>query len=160
MLYDRIIAQSRNPIFYTRMGVPDDLIGRYNMIIIHLLILFASIRNVNGIDGDSIRQTVFEKFISEMEGMVRDFGVGGARLHDEVKNIVGISSKQIMIYEDAVLNGGRIALSAEVLKEFERSHEEAAVDCDALAEYVFKSISNMRAQTAGAILEGHVDFAA
>ena len=159
MIYDRIITQSRNPVFYTQMGVPDDLVGRYNMIVIHLTILFASTKHLDESEAAGLRQSLFEKFMQEMESMVRDIGMDGEHLQHEVKNIAGVSSKQIMIYEYAVANGGKTGLSAEIAKDFQKTQEHPTADADTLADYVLNSIAKVQALPAGSILSGQIEFA-
>jgi cytochrome b pre-mRNA-processing protein 3 len=160
MIYDKIIAQSRNPMFYIQMGVPDDLIGRYNMIVIHLAILFASTKRLGESEAAKLRQEVFEKFVDEMVSMVRDFGIDGEHLQNEAGNIAGASSKQILVYEYAAANLSKTGLSLEILKEFRKDYESTGVDADALADYMLNSIAKIEAMPAGAILGGQIEFAA
>jgi cytochrome b pre-mRNA-processing protein 3 len=160
MIYDKLIAQSRNPIFYTQMGVPDDLSGRYNMIVIHLLILFASTKGLDGGDAQGLRQQVLERFIREMEAMVRDFGVDDARAQDEVRHIVDLCSKQIMAYDNAIANGDKKGLSAEILTAFQQVHDNSRADTDALAGYILNAVASVQAQPRASILNGHFEFPA
>ncbi len=160
MIYDRLIAQSRNPIFYTQMGVPDDLSGRYNMIVIHMLILFTSTKGLDGGDAQGLRQQVFERFIREMESMVRDFGVDDARAQDEVRHIVDLCSKQIMAYDNAIATGDKKNLSAEILTAFQQVHDNSQADTDALAGYILNAVASVQAQPRASILNGHIEFPA
>ena len=160
MIYDRIVEQARNPKFYTHMGVPDDLIGRYNMIVIHLTILFASANGLSESESAELRQQLFEQFMREMESMVRDLGIDAQHVQHEVKNIAGISSKQIMIYEHALANGGMSGLCAEIRADFLKTHEHSAVDAAALAGYMLKSIAKVKAASPVSILTGQIEFAA
>ncbi len=159
MIYDTIIAQSRNPIFYTQMGVPDDLSGRYNMIVLHLAILFTSIKRHDGADARELRQHIFVKFIGEMEAMVRDFGIDDERIPHEIRNIVGLCSQQIGGYDIAAMNGQE-ALAAEICANFDATHESHRIDTDTLAEYVLISIGNMQKLPLASIEKGHVEFPA
>jgi cytochrome b pre-mRNA-processing protein 3 len=160
MIYDKLIAQSRNPIFYTRMGVPDDLSGRYNMIVIHLLILFAATKDLEEGDAQTLRQQVFERFIGEIEDMVRDFGIDGTQAPGEVRNIVNLCSKQIMVYDNAIASGDKRALAGEILAVFQQTHEDSQVNTDALAGYVLNAVASVQALPPATILSGHVEFPA
>jgi cytochrome b pre-mRNA-processing protein 3 len=159
MIYDKIVEQARNPKFYTQMGVPDDLIGRYNMIVIHLTILFASANGLGEDEAAGLKQQTFEQFMREMEAMVRDLGIGSEYVPHEVRNIAGISSKQIMIYEHALANGGISSLSAEIRADFQKTHEHSTVDAAALAGYMLKSIAKVKAAPSSSILAGQIEFA-
>jgi cytochrome b pre-mRNA-processing protein 3 len=160
MIYEKLITQSRNPIFYTQMNVPDDLSGRYNMIVIHLLILFAATKHFEESDVQALRQHVFERFTREMESMVRDFDIDGACIEDEVRNIVNLCSKQIMVYDNAIASGDVRALSGEILTAFQQVYENSQVDADALAGYVLNSVASVQTQPPATILNGHIAFPA
>ena len=43
-IYDSIVAQSRNPVFYVRCGVPDTLSGRFDMLVIHMFIVMQNLK--------------------------------------------------------------------------------------------------------------------
>jgi cytochrome b pre-mRNA-processing protein 3 len=158
MIYDKLIVQSRNPVFYTQMGVPDDLSGRYNMIVIHLLILFAATKGLDENDAHALRQRVFEKFIREMELMVRDFGVDAAHAQEEVRNIVNLCSKQIMAYDNAIASGDKRVLAGEIFTAFQQVQEDTQVDADALAGYILNAVASVRTQPRASILNGHIVF--
>jgi hypothetical protein len=140
------------------MSVPDDLSGRYNMIVIHLLILFTATKELDEGNAQALRQHVFESFIREMEAMVRDFGVEGARAQDEVRHIVSLCSKQIMVYDNAIASGDMKVLSAEILTVFQQVQENTQVNADALAGYILNSVARVQGQPPAAILNGHIEF--
>lgn len=43
-LYGSIVAQARQPAFYSHLGVPDSLEGRYEMIVLHLFLAMDACR--------------------------------------------------------------------------------------------------------------------
>jgi cytochrome b pre-mRNA-processing protein 3 len=74
-LYGAIVAQARNPVFYRDYGVPDTVDGRLDMIMLHLS-LFLN-RTESGDDRlRRIGQGVFDLFCAEMDGHMRESGVG------------------------------------------------------------------------------------
>jgi cytochrome b pre-mRNA-processing protein 3 len=43
-VYRAIVAQSRQPVFYAQWGVPDTVTGRFDMISLHMALLFRRLR--------------------------------------------------------------------------------------------------------------------
>jgi len=74
-LYGVIVAQARAPGFYTGYGVPDTVEGRFDMIVLHLLLLLRRLRS----EPDAIRrlgQEVFDLFCTDMDHSLREIGIG------------------------------------------------------------------------------------
>ena len=42
-LYGAIVAQSRRQVFYTGYGVPDTIEGRFDVIVLHIVVMLASL---------------------------------------------------------------------------------------------------------------------
>jgi len=43
-LYGAIVAQARLPVFYAGLGVPDTVLGRFDLIVLHLVLLLRRLR--------------------------------------------------------------------------------------------------------------------
>jgi cytochrome b pre-mRNA-processing protein 3 len=74
-LYGAIVAQARSVAFYTDYGVPDTVLGRFDLIVLHLVLLLARFDR----DGASVRgvgQKLFDLFCSDLDANLREMGVG------------------------------------------------------------------------------------
>jgi cytochrome b pre-mRNA-processing protein 3 len=74
-LYGAIVAQSRAPAFYADYGVPDTMQGRFDLIVLHLVLL------LERLDGASpslraIGQKLFDLFCRDLDANLREMGVG------------------------------------------------------------------------------------
>ena len=47
-VYGMIVAQARSPVFYRGYGVPDTVNGRFDMIVLHLVLVLRRLRDVTG----------------------------------------------------------------------------------------------------------------
>ena len=47
-LYGAIVAQARSAVFYTRYGVPDTVEGRFELIVLHLVLILGRLGRENG----------------------------------------------------------------------------------------------------------------
>jgi cytochrome b pre-mRNA-processing protein 3 len=83
-LYGAIVAQARNPAFYSGYGVPDTVEGRFDLIVLHLVLVLAQIggeagpeqvgRDLGGARG--VGQKLFDEFCRDLDDNLREMGVG------------------------------------------------------------------------------------
>ena len=74
-LYGAIVAQARSVEFYTAYGVPDTVQGRFDLIVLHLVLLLDRLGRGEG-SGRDIGQKLFDVFCRDLDGNLREMGVG------------------------------------------------------------------------------------
>ncbi len=72
-IYGMIVTQAREPAFYQVYGVPDTVDGRFDMVLLHLWMVFRRLRS--GPD-KALPQALFDHFCSDMDANLREMGVG------------------------------------------------------------------------------------
>lgn len=85
-LYRAIVAQARLPRLYRDWGVPDTVDGRFEMIVLHLVLLFRRLGR-DGEAGQAIAQPVFDTFLADMDQQLREMGVGDLGVPKRMKKI-------------------------------------------------------------------------
>ncbi len=82
-LYGVIVAQARSPTFYTSYGVPDTVEGRFDLIVLHLVLLLHRLARDSGAGeaprpspASEIGQRVFDSFCRDLDGNLREMGTG------------------------------------------------------------------------------------
>jgi cytochrome b pre-mRNA-processing protein 3 len=75
VLYGAIVAQARSSAFYTRYGVSDSVDGRFELIVLHLVLV---LRRLGGepVSGRPIGQQLFDRFCRDLDDNLREMGVG------------------------------------------------------------------------------------
>ncbi len=73
-IYGMIVAQAREPAFYTDLGVLDTVNGRFDMLILHLWLVLRRLQPVEG--GSALSQALFDRFCADMDDNLREMGVG------------------------------------------------------------------------------------
>lgn len=73
-IYGMIVAQAREPSFYTRFDVRDTVNGRLDMLILHLWLVLRRLRSVAG--GQDLSQALFDRFCTDMDDNLREMGIG------------------------------------------------------------------------------------
>jgi cytochrome b pre-mRNA-processing protein 3 len=82
-LYGVIVAQARSPTFYMSYRVPDTVEGRFDLIVLHLvLVLHRLAQNsrageaVGHSAASDVGQRLFDAFCRDLDGNLREMGVG------------------------------------------------------------------------------------
>jgi cytochrome b pre-mRNA-processing protein 3 len=74
-LYGAIVAQARLPAFYLEFGVPDTVEGRFDLIVLHLVLVLRRLGGAGDRRGD-FGQRLFDAFCRDLDGNLREMGVG------------------------------------------------------------------------------------
>ncbi|MGJ5179400.1 ubiquinol-cytochrome C chaperone family protein [Bradyrhizobium oligotrophicum] len=71
-IYGAIVAQTREPLFYRHLNVPDTVDGRFDLLILHLWLVLRRLRG----GGAELSQALFDRFCDDMDDNLREMGVG------------------------------------------------------------------------------------
>lgn len=132
-LYGAIVAQSRQAAFYANLGAPDTVDGRFDMIILHAMLLFRRLQG-EGKEAVAVSQSVFDIFFADMDGSLREMGISDNAVPKKVKRMAEAFFGRAAAYGAAIDAGDLNALAAAVDRNFfpENSTPAAAM---ALARY-------------------------
>ena len=138
-LYNAAVQAARDPYFYTALGVPDTLDGRFDMVGIHVFLVVDRLHGELKA-GAELAQAVFDAMFADMDFNLRELGVGDMTVGKKVR----------AMWE--AFHGRANAYAAPL----------AARDADSLAEIVARNV--WRGQPAGpgarAIADGMIAQAA
>ncbi len=116
-LYNSIVAEARDPAWYAEMGVPDTIDGRFDMVSAVLaLTLFRS--EAAGETGVRDAVLLTELFIADMEGQVRELGIGDVVVGKHVGKMVAAMGGRLGAYRD--LMGDSAALEEALARNLWR----------------------------------------
>jgi len=128
-VYRAIVEAARNPVFYTRLGVPDTLDGRFEVLAIMLHAVCR--RLVHGRDPDTaFSRRITEHFVVDMDSNLRDLGVSDVRVAKKMKTLYGAYSGRVIAYDIALASGGdalQKAVARNVYPDGEREGSAAAL---------------------------------
>jgi cytochrome b pre-mRNA-processing protein 3 len=74
-LYGAIVTQARSPVFYADFGVPDMVQGRFDVLVLHLVLLLERLAREND-EGQAVGQRLFDAFCHDLDGNLREMGIG------------------------------------------------------------------------------------
>ena len=112
-LYDSAVAAAREPAWYREGGVPDTLEGRFDMVAAVLATILLRLET----EGDRARAesvTLTEIFIDDMDGTLRQIGIGDHVVGKNVGRMMGALGGRLAAFRDA--GSDRDAFAAAVLR--------------------------------------------
>ena len=153
-VYRSIVAQSRQPKFYAEWGVPDTVTGRFDMISLHLALLF---RRLRGEDAESraFSQALFDLFFKDMDRSLRELGTGDLAVPKKIQKMGSLFYGLLQNVAEALDAGGVEALTA-VLQRNVYGGQEAA-HAAALAGYLIAESERLGQLPAARIIAGALD---
>jgi cytochrome b pre-mRNA-processing protein 3 len=83
-LYGAIVAQARSSAFYASYGVPDTVQGRFDLIVLHLVLLLDRLNQDHSVGRDA-GQKLFDLFCSDLDANLREMGVGDLAVPKEMR---------------------------------------------------------------------------
>ena len=84
--YNIIVAQSRQPAFYLDLDIKDNVTGRFDMIALHMTIVFHHLHK-GGENDKKFAQSLFDLFFKDMDRSLREMGVGDITVPKKVKKM-------------------------------------------------------------------------
>jgi cytochrome b pre-mRNA-processing protein 3 len=153
-VYSSIVAQSRQPRFYAEWGVPDTVTGRFDMICLHLALVFRRLRAEPGATAD-FSQALFDLFFRDMDRSLREMGAGDLAVPKKIKKMSSVFYGLLAKLSDALDGGDRAALEAVLVRNV---YEGGATPGAApLAAYLFAEATRLDALPVARITAGTLD---
>ncbi|MAV87324.1 MAG: ubiquinol-cytochrome C chaperone family protein [Rhodospirillaceae bacterium] len=100
-LYNTIVRVSRTPILYSKYGVADTLIGRFDLIVLHCFVVIRRL-NQHGDEGVLKSQELFDVMFIDIDRSLREIGVGDAGLGKKVKSLATAFYGRLGSYGEAI----------------------------------------------------------
>lgn len=156
-LYGAIVAQARQPAFYTVFGVPDTVEGRLDMIMLHAVLF------MNRVDGDAeavrdLGQAVFDRFCRDMDDNLREMGVGDLAVPRQMQRIAGAFYGRTGAYRAALAEADPTHLVGALRRNIYADEPQADPFAQRLAAYVRNAAAHLKQQPAAALLAGQLSY--
>jgi cytochrome b pre-mRNA-processing protein 3 len=154
-VYGSIVAQSRQPGFYANLLVPDTVTGRFDMISLHMALLFRRLRVLQGKE-KNFSQDVFDLFFKDMDRSLREMGAGDLAVPKKIQKMGSIFFGLLAALNEALESGDLAAVEAVLSKNIFDGATGQHVS--ALAEYIVTNDRFLAQQPETAILSGKISF--
>jgi len=152
-VYRAIVAQSRQPVFYAQWGVPDTVTGRFDVLSLHMGLVFRRLGGA-GKAATDFSQALFDLFFKDMDRNLREMGAGDLSVPKKIRNMGNLFYGLMTSLNEAMEKGDR-AEAESVLKRNLFADAEGA-DVVALTDYVEAEYAKLKLQTVDAVIGGKV----
>jgi len=143
------VAQSRRPALYERMGAPDTVAGRFEILNLHVILLLDRLaREAAAAD---TRQEVFDAYMSYLDGALREMAVGDLAVGKRMRALAQAFYGRAKAFDGAFSFLPALGPLEAVLG---RTCLERRGDAGALAAYVSACRECLVGQAAAALLAG------
>lgn len=155
-LYESAVAQGRQPVFYTALGVPDSVDGRFDLICLHIWLLQRRLPR-GGAATAAVAQELAEIFFADMDVSLREMGAADIGVGRRVKKMIEGFTGRAQAY-DAALLAGPEALAAALSRNLYGRREAKPGQLAAIARYVLATEVALAAQDEAVALAGGLRF--
>ena len=155
-LYGAIVAQARSAALYTRYGVPDTVQGRFELIVLHLVLVLSRLGRGDGA-GRRLGQKLFDMFCRDLDDNLREMGVGDLAVPKKMRRFGEAFYGRQAAYLAALAAPDERELEntfARNIFRVEGSDERAAV----LARYALAARKQLEGRDERALLRGEISF--
>lgn len=169
-LYSAIVSEARRVVFYAEYGVPDTATARFDMVVLHLALVVRRLKADPAVEtllpaeGRRKPQTVHDRvqdlveyFFTDMDGSLREMGVGDVAVPKRMKKLAAAWNGRIRAYDAALTDGDPSAL-AEALARNVFAAAKTADGAPALAAHVSEAAAALAEQPLDHLLAGRVTW--
>jgi cytochrome b pre-mRNA-processing protein 3 len=155
-LHDALSRRAREEVFYTHLGVPDSIDGRFDLIALHAFLLMQGLKG-QGRAGAAIGTRLATAVFAGFEQGLRDLGVSDFGMPRRIKALANAFYGRLNAYGSAA--GDEEALSLAVVRNLFRGDATRKPEAAQLARYMIVAGRHLVEEGRGpTLLEGRADF--
>lgn len=154
-VYRAIVAQSRQPVFYAEWGVPDTVTGRFDVLCLHMGLIFRRLSGA-GKPASEFSQALFDLFFKDMDRNLREMGAGDLAVPKKIRNMGNLFYGLMTNINEAMERGDRAEVEAVLQRNL--FDNVGGPNIAALADYLEAEYARLRLQSVDAVIGGKVQL--
>jgi cytochrome b pre-mRNA-processing protein 3 len=158
-LYRAVVAQARQPSFYTTCGVADTPDGRFDLIALHAALVIRRLSRHTFADR-RLAQALFDYMFADLDQNLREMGVGDLGVGKRIKAMAKGFYGRLAAYDAAIVAADTVALGAALRRNLYRKEAPAEAQVAAMAAYVLAEAEALAARPLEALVTGERIFGA
>lgn len=156
-LYEGIVVQSREPVFYSEFGVADSVDGRFDMIAVHLFLVLDRLERETQMQG--ITQALVNLVVADMDRSLREMGVGDMSVGKKVQTMAKALYGRLEAYSQGFSAADNDILIEALERNVYRSDQSVGAPATRLAAYMRRQADALGDQSVADFQVGLVKFA-
>lgn len=142
--YAALTATARTPVFYAELGVPDTVMGRFEMLSLVLILYFRRMRQ-SARGGQEIAQEIIDAFFEDVDHSIRELGIGDQGVPKRMKKLAGMFFGRLEAYAAALDKDDAGLLASALRRNIYPETGDDAPDMAGLAEWMMDAERRLRA---------------
>ncbi|WP_454745435.1 ubiquinol-cytochrome C chaperone family protein [Ciceribacter selenitireducens] len=142
--YAALTATARTPVFYAELGVPDTVMGRFEMLSLVLILYFRRMRQ-SARGGQEIAQEIIDAFFEDVDHSIRELGIGDQGVPKRMKKLAGMFFGRLEAYASALDKDDASLLASALRRNIYPEMGDDAPDMAGLAEWMMDAERRLRA---------------
>jgi cytochrome b pre-mRNA-processing protein 3 len=131
-----IVAASRRPVLYERLGAPDRMEGRFELLTLHAGLVLRRLAKLDGV-ADDISQDLVNSVFAHFDDTLREMGLSDIAVAKRLKAMGSAFYGRNAAYAAALDRGSTADLAAALSRNvYGATGQDAAPKADALARHV------------------------
>lgn len=155
-IYGGVMTHARTPAFYLDFAVPDTVMGRFDMLSLHIYLLARKLREEGSEIAQGLSQEVFDLYVYDVERALRELGIGDTSVPKKKKKMIRSFYGQIDDFDAALNNKNEGLIQDKVATRYLAEIENAKPDL--LANYMLKTDKHLENQEIKEIVSGNVSW--
>jgi len=154
-VYSAIVAQSRQQVFYTNYQVEDSVSGRFDMLSLHMCLLFIRLRKTK-IEQKAFSQELFDYFFKDMDQSLREIGISDVAVPKKIAKLGSLFYGLLEKLTNAIDSDDKNQLIEVINRNVydEKNLEQAK----SLTKYVLQINKQLEGKELNDILAGNLEF--
>jgi len=165
LAYRRVVDQARQPGFFSDIGVPDTIDGRFELICLHAFLFLHRLKGESPAAAQLAQHFVNAMF-ADFDRSLREMGTGDLSVGRQVKRMAQALYGRIEAYESGLAGGDALLKAAFARNLFGTVQaaepfgtvQAAEPALDAMAGYVRGETRRLREEPTARLLAGEVSF--
>jgi cytochrome b pre-mRNA-processing protein 3 len=152
-----IVAQARRPAFYADYGVADTPAGRFDMILLHLILFVRRLR-AEPVPIRTLGQGVFDLFCRDMDHSFREMGIGDLSVPKHMRRVAEAFYGRAAAYDQAIEAAGEEQLAAVLVRNIFPASTTPSAGARRLARYARGAIADLDRQQPEDFAQARISF--
>ena len=146
-LYRAVVARAREPVFYVEWGVADTMDGRFDLLTLHVFLVFETLRG-RGEAEDALGSELADIVFTGFDKALRELGVSDFGMGRRMRNMADAFYGRVRSYGEAT---SEAELAAAVQRNLYRGRTDRADAARRIASYMKESRSHLRRDIAALV---------
>ena len=156
-LYGSIVTQARSSGLYAAWGVPDTREGRFEVIVLHLVLVLRRLAR-EGERGSTLGQALTEAFVVDLDDTLREMTVGDLAVPRHVKRAIAVLHERYSTYGNALATPQDNLLAAAVAQRLGTLSGAEGLDAPRICAYIREVAQALELQPGAQILAGDLTW--